>query len=82
MSEHIWKFGGWWGEGDEKFFIDGEKYPSTVGTGSEDYIGYAWAANPPFVTFDSALAAVSRTGRSSSCRKFSARSTHPPRYPW
>ncbi|MBC8869348.1 MAG: DUF2961 domain-containing protein [Planctomycetes bacterium] len=60
MTEHIWKFGGWWGEGDEKFFIDGEKYPSTVGTGSEDYIGYAWAANPPFVTFDSALAAVSR----------------------
>ena len=60
MSEHIWKFGGWWGEGDEKFFVDGEKYPSTVGTGSEDYIGYAWAANPPFVTFDSALAAVPR----------------------
>jgi hypothetical protein len=60
MTEHIWKFGGWWGEGDERFFIDGEKYPSTVGTGSEDYIGYAWAANPPFVTFDSALAACSR----------------------
>ena len=60
MAEHIWKFGGWWGEGDERFFIDGEKYPSTVGTGSEDYIGYAWAANPPFITFDSALAAVSR----------------------
>ena len=60
MTEHIWKFGGWWGEGDEKFFIDGEKYPSTVGTGSEDYIGYAWAANPPFITFDSGLAACSR----------------------
>jgi hypothetical protein len=60
MTEHIWKFGGWWGEGDEKLFIDGEKYPSTVGTGSEDYIGYAWAANPPFITFDSALAACSR----------------------
>ncbi len=60
MTEHIWKFGGWWGEGDEKFFIDGEMYPSTAGTGSEDYIGYAWAANPPFITFDSALAAVSR----------------------
>ncbi len=34
--------GGWWGEGDEKFFVDGEKYPSTFGTGSEDYFGYAW----------------------------------------
>jgi hypothetical protein len=60
MTEHIWKFGDWWGEGDEKFFIDGEKVPSTIGTGSEDYIGYAWAANKPFITFDSALAACSR----------------------
>ncbi len=32
----------WWGEGDEKFFIDGEKFPSTFGTGTEDYFGYAW----------------------------------------
>lgn len=35
--------GGWWGEGDEKFFVDGEKFPSTFGTGSEDYFGYAWS---------------------------------------
>lgn len=34
--------GAWWGEGDEKFFIDGEKFPSTFGTGTEDYFGYAW----------------------------------------
>ncbi|MEW6200931.1 MAG: glycoside hydrolase family 172 protein [bacterium] len=34
--------GGWWGEGDEKFFVDGEKFPSVFGTGSEDYFGYAW----------------------------------------
>ncbi len=32
----------WWGEGDEKFFVDGEKFPSTYGTGTEDYFGYAW----------------------------------------
>ncbi|MDF2699623.1 MAG: hypothetical protein K0Q49_1179 [Haloplasmataceae bacterium] len=32
----------WWGEGDEKFFIDGEKFPSWFGTGTEDYFGYAW----------------------------------------
>jgi len=37
--------GAWWGEGDEKFFVDGEKFPSTFGTGSEDYFGYAWG-NP------------------------------------
>src|SRR5258707_15613661 len=28
---------GWWGEGDDMFFIDGEKSPSITGTGSEDY---------------------------------------------
>jgi hypothetical protein len=42
---HVWNpFPGWWGEGDEKFFIDGEKFPSTFGTGSEDYFGYAWGS--------------------------------------
>lgn len=50
----------WWGEGDEKFFVDGEKFPSTFGTGSEDYIGYAWAAEPPFARFDSPYAALSK----------------------
>jgi len=40
---HIWNpRGSWWGEGDEKFFVNGEKFPSTFGTGSEDYFGYAW----------------------------------------
>lgn len=48
----------WWGEGDEKFFVDGERFPSTFGTGSEDYIGYAWAAEPPFARFDSAFACM------------------------
>jgi hypothetical protein len=43
VNLHVWNpWGGWWGEGDEKFFIDGEKLPSTFGTGSEDYFGYAW----------------------------------------
>jgi len=38
---------GWWGEGDEKIFVDGEKFPSHFGTGTEDYYGYAWG-NPNF----------------------------------
>jgi hypothetical protein len=47
---HVWNpHGGWWGEGDEKFFVDGEKLPSTFGTGSEDYFGYAWG-NPELFT--------------------------------
>ncbi len=32
----------WWGESAEKFFVDSEKSPSTFGTGTEDYFGYAW----------------------------------------
>ena len=33
---------GWWGEGDDMFYIDGESTPSIVGTGSEDYFLGAW----------------------------------------
>jgi hypothetical protein len=33
---------GWWGEGDDMFFIDGETTPSINGTGSEDYFLGAW----------------------------------------
>lgn len=32
----------WWGEGDEKIYVDGETFPSFFGTGTEDYFGYAW----------------------------------------
>lgn len=31
----------WWGEGDEKVWIDGERFPSYFGTGSADYLGDA-----------------------------------------
>jgi hypothetical protein len=34
--------GSWWGEGDDMIFIDGEKTPSIIGTGSEDYFNHAW----------------------------------------
>lgn len=33
---------GWWGEGDDMFFVDGETAPSINGTGSEDYFLGAW----------------------------------------
>jgi hypothetical protein len=39
---------GWWGEGDEKVYVDGEAFPSHIGTGSEDYYGYAWCCATPF----------------------------------
>jgi hypothetical protein len=47
---HVWNpEGGWWGEGDDKFFVDGEKFPSSFGTGSEDYFSYAWSSGFRFV---------------------------------
>jgi len=36
--------GSWWGEGDEKIFVDDDVRPSIFGTGSEDYFNYAWSA--------------------------------------
>ncbi len=33
----------WWGEGEVKMYLDGDKaFPSLAGTGSEDYIGTGW----------------------------------------
>ncbi|MGQ9732518.1 MAG: glycoside hydrolase family 172 protein [Candidatus Zipacnadales bacterium] len=40
---------GWWGEGDEKVWVDDDTFPSYFGTGSEDYFGYAWC-NPDLFT--------------------------------
>jgi hypothetical protein len=37
---------GWWGEGDDLFYIDGEQVPSLQGTGSEDYFNDAWGFRP------------------------------------
>lgn len=39
----------WWGEGDQKIFIDSESFPSTFGTGTEDDYGFAYGYNGPFV---------------------------------
>lgn len=33
---------GWWGEGDEKVWVDDDQFPPYIGTGSEDYFGDAW----------------------------------------
>jgi hypothetical protein len=36
----------WFGEGDEKIYIDGEETPSIWGTGTEDYFLMAWGLHP------------------------------------
>ena len=34
---------GWWGEGEIKFYTDGDaQHPTICGTGTEDYVGGAW----------------------------------------
>jgi hypothetical protein len=47
---------GWWGEGDDMFFIDGATSPPSInGTGLEDYFGNAWMFqrefNYPFIGY-------------------------------
>jgi Protein of unknown function (DUF2961) len=39
---------GWWGEGEIKFYMDGDKkFPTICGTGTEDYFGGAWNFEQP-----------------------------------
>ncbi len=43
---------GWFGEGDDYFYVDGEKKPSIEGTGTEDYFNDAWSlrvAEGPYI---------------------------------
>ncbi|MFG0253283.1 MAG: DUF2961 domain-containing protein, partial [Phycisphaerales bacterium JB038] len=40
----------WWGEGDDKTYVDGETFPSFFGTGTEDYFGYAYCRPQRFHT--------------------------------
>lgn len=42
---------GWWGEGEVKFYIDGDTTnPTICGTGTEDYFGGAWGFEDTFST--------------------------------
>lgn len=40
----------WYGEGDEKIYVDYEYFPSFMGTGTEDYYNCSWAPVVPFLT--------------------------------
>ena len=60
---------GWWGEGEIKFFMDGDgEFPTICGTGTEDYFGGAW-------NFEHPTGRVRRVHRrpSSACRRSSRR---------
>ena len=38
----------WYGEGDDMWFIDGEKTPSLIGTGTEDFFNTSWCPKEAF----------------------------------
>jgi len=45
---------GWWGEGELKFYLDDDEWPTICGTGTEDYFGGAWnfdVAGKGYTTF-------------------------------
>ena len=58
----------WWGEGEVKIFIDGDKkHPTLAGTGAEDYVGSAWELGE-FI--NASQGCVSRVGNSVSMYRF------------
>lgn len=56
MSVGLNGAGGWWGEGEVKFFIDEDKeFPTICGTGLEDYFlgAFNWETNKGYTTYNS-----------------------------
>jgi hypothetical protein len=56
---------GWWGEGEIKFFIDGDKdWPTICGTGTEDYFGGSYdfvdRAKKKYQTFSTSYAGLAQ----------------------
>lgn len=63
----------WWGEGDDMFFIDGDKVPTIEGTGSEDYFLGAWDfGGKPFAyeLFGAPVVGEEKAGSRSSVYRF------------
>ncbi|OFX40571.1 MAG: hypothetical protein A2X05_14775 [Bacteroidetes bacterium GWE2_41_25] len=51
----------WWGEGEVKIYLDGDKdLPTLVGSGTEDYIGTAWGQGAFFNKYTGCLIADSK----------------------
>lgn len=57
---------GWWGEGEIKFYIDGDReYPTICGTGTEDYFGgaYNWEVDGAYVTYSTPFLGMHHVAR-------------------
>jgi hypothetical protein len=51
---------GWWGEGDDLFYIDGVDEPTLLGTGSEDYFNNAYGMRRTVTPYYGATVSESR----------------------
>ncbi len=56
---------GWWGEGEIKFFMDGDEYPTICGTGTEDYFcgSYNFDREGKYTEFNTPYAGLSQVLR-------------------
>jgi hypothetical protein len=52
--------GGWWGEGEIKFYMDGDEWPTICGTGTEDYFcgSYNFDRDGQYTTFSTPYAGL------------------------
>ncbi len=70
------KSNGWWGEGEIKFYIDGDTdFPSICGTGTEDYFCGAWCylVNDEYVEYSTnytGLSKVRKTGKYNTSQQY------------
>jgi hypothetical protein len=63
----------WWGEGDDMFFVDGEKLPSINGTGTEDYFlgAYDFGGKPfSYALYGAPVVGAEKAGSRSSVYRF------------
>jgi len=64
---------GWWGEGEIKFYLDGDReFPTICGTGTEDYFGGAWNFDVPgqgYTPFSTPFMGLSQVTRTDSLYK-------------
>ena len=57
---------GWWGEGEIKFYMDGDgAYPTICGTGTEDYFGgsYNWEVDGQYVSYSTPFMGMHHVAR-------------------
>jgi len=52
---------GWFGEGDDLFYVDGAKHPQIAGTGTEDYFNEAWGLRVSYSPWYGTPVACSRS---------------------